>query len=355
LLKGATVTLQGLTGLSVIGSNAKGSALQRLSLQLSIYLSWATGFSNISRPILNRSQSAGTASLVSTINKQLKPDTQDQAEQDSGDSKESDDCADGAIKQLKSADTASLVSTTNEEPKRDTEDQAEQDSGDSKESDDCADGTINQLKSADTASLVSTTNQEPKRDTEDETEQESGDSKEPKDGADDAETQRASTTAGEDRAAEARRSLKERQETQNSSREMERREREAEGKRKADARSAMRSSASTLGISAPSPTEPTSDVQSGRRHQYWPPEQADLEQESQGMSKQDGGAAKAAAIVNAIPASEAPKHDVRQGHESYYEADEQHVHSQRPVSSNPTGVPVVGPVQGSLEAAQVHH
>jgi xanthine dehydrogenase molybdopterin-binding subunit B len=62
-----------------------------------------------------------------------------------------------------------------------------------------------------------------------------------------------------------------------------------------------------------------------------------------------------AAIVNAIPASEAPKHDVK-GHESYYEADEQHVHSLCPVSSNPsTGVPVAGAVQGSLEAAQVHH
>ena len=350
--------MQGLTGLSVIGSNAKGSALQRLSLQLSIYLSWATGFSNISRPILNRSQSAGTVSLVSTINKQLKPDTQNEAEQDSGDFKESDDCADGAIKQLKIAGAAPLVSTTNQEPKRDTQDEAEEESGDLRQSGDCADGTIKQLKSADTASLVSTTSQEPKRDTEDEAEEESGDLKEPKDGADDAEIQRASPTAGEERAAEARRSLKERQETENSSRETERREREAEGKHKADARSAMRSSASMetkLGISAPPPTEPTSDVQSERRHQYWPPEQADVEQESQGMSKQDGGAAKAAAIVNAIPASEAPKHDVK-GNESYYEADEQHVHSLCPVSSNPsTGVPVAGAVQGSLEAAQVHH
>lgn len=316
LLQGATATLQGLTGLSVIGSNSKGSAWQRLSLQLSIYLSWATGFSNISRPILNRSQSAGAASLVCTINKQPKPDTQDETEQENGDFKEWDD---GAIKHLKNAGAASLVSTTNQVPKRDTQDDTEQESG----------------------------------------------LKEPKDGADGAETQRASPTTGEEigrkreleeeRAAEARRRLEERQEAKNASQETARREREAENKREADARSAMRSSASMetqLGISAPPPTELTSDVESERRHQYWPPEQADLEQESQSISKQDGGAAKPAAIVNAIPVSEASQHDATHGRESYYEANEHHVHSLRPVSSNPsTGVPV----QGSLEAAQVNH
>ena len=95
-----------------------------------------------------------------------------------------------------------------------------------------------------------------------------------------------------------------------------------------------------LDTPAAPPTAPASDVQSEQRSVSGLPEQADSEQERQDL-KQDIG--PPAAVVNALPGSEASTHVATREQERssshLYEANEQQVHSPRP---------------GSLEAAQVN-
>ena len=105
-LQGATTTLQGLTGLSVIGSNAHGSALQRASR----YLSWATGFPTTIQTTLNQSTGADTSALAGTSNDQPQPNMSGEG-QESVDFKEPDNGAEPQVSPAASAKMETKLDT----------------------------------------------------------------------------------------------------------------------------------------------------------------------------------------------------------------------------------------------------